>query len=314
MLAYILRRILATLPVMGIVVVFVFLLVRIAPGDPAAIIAGDYATPENIQKIRVGLGLDRPIHVQFAIYVGNLLRGDLGVSLHSRLPVRQLIVQRLEPTLALALSTLCFAVLLAVPLGILAAWRAGSLIDRAVMVFAVGGFSIPIFWLGFLLIYVFSVKLDVLPVQGYVSFREGIVSFVKHLILPTLALGMVYMALLARITRATVLEVLQADYIRTGIRQGAAARHRALRPCAEKRRRARRDHHRGGIRAPHRRRGDHRERLRSPGLGPAHRGCGAAAGLLDHPGRHPHLRRWSYALVNLAVDLSYTLFDPRIRY
>ena len=111
MLAYILRRILATLPVMGIVVVFVFLLVRIAPGDPAAIIAGDYATPENIQKIRVGLGLDRPIHAQFAIYVGNLLRGDLGVSLHSRLPVRQLIVQRLEPTLALALSTLCFAVL-----------------------------------------------------------------------------------------------------------------------------------------------------------------------------------------------------------
>src|SRR5512137_2437832 len=123
MLIYTLKRVLATLPVMGIVVVFVFLLVRLAPGDPASILAGDYATPENIQKIRTGLGLDRPIHVQFVIYAGNLLRGDLGKSLHSQMPVGQLIVQRLEPTVALALSTLAFAVLLAIPLGILAAWK-----------------------------------------------------------------------------------------------------------------------------------------------------------------------------------------------
>ena len=109
MLAYTLKRILATLPVMGFVVVFVFLLVRIAPGDPAAILAGDYATPENVQKIRAGLGLDKPIHLQFALYVGSLIRGDLGQSLHSRRPVSQLIVQRIEPTLALAMSTLIFA-------------------------------------------------------------------------------------------------------------------------------------------------------------------------------------------------------------
>jgi peptide/nickel transport system permease protein len=313
MLAYILRRILATLPVMGIVVVFVFLLVRIAPGDPAAIIAGDYATPENIQKIRVGLGLDRPIHAQFAIYVGNLLQGDLGVSLHSRLPVRQLIMQRLEPTLALALSTLCFAVFLAVPLGILAAWKAGSLIDRAVMVFAVGGFSIPIFWLGFLLIYVFSVKLDLLPVQGYVSFREGIVSFVRHLILPTLALGMVYMALLARITRATVLEVLQSDYIRTayakGLPPGAVLFAHALKNAAV-------------------------PVVTTIGVGFALLIGGVV--ITESVFALPGLGRLTvdavlqrdysiiqgvtlifalvYALVNLAVDLSYTLFDPRIRY
>ena len=153
MLVYALKRILATLPVMGMVALFVFILVRVAPGDPAAIIAGDYATPDAIQKIRIGLGLDQPLHVQFWIYVKNLIQGDLGRSLHSRLPVSQLIAQRVEPTAALAASTLIFAISLAIPLGILAAWKAGSLIDRAVMVFAVGGFSVPIFWLGLLLCF-----------------------------------------------------------------------------------------------------------------------------------------------------------------
>lgn len=313
MLAYILRRILATLPVMGIVVVFVFLLVRIAPGDPAAIIAGDYATPENIEKIRVGLGLDRPIHAQFAIYVGSLVKGDLGLSLHSRLPVRQLVLQRVEPTLALALSTLCFAVLLAVPLGILAAWKAGSLIDRTVMVFAVGGFSVPIFWLGFLLIYLFSVRLDLLPVQGYVSFREGLVPFARHLALPTVALGMVYMALLARMTRASVLEVLQSDYIRTAYAKGlppvtvlfAHALKNAAVPV-----------------------------VTTIGVGFALLigGVVITESVFALPGLgrltvDAILQRdysiiqgvtlifsFSYALVNLLVDMSYTLFDPRIRY
>ncbi|MFB3816725.1 MAG: ABC transporter permease [Candidatus Methylomirabilales bacterium] len=313
MLAYVLRRILATLPVMGVVVVFVFLLVRIAPGDPAAIIAGDYATPESIQKIRVGLGLDKPIHVQFAIYVGNLLRGDLGRSLHSRLPVSQLIAQRVEPTAALALSTLGFAVLLAVPLGVLAAWKAGSLIDRAVMVFAVGGFSIPIFWLGFLLIYLFSVRLDLLPVQGYVSFREGVVPFIRHLVLPTLALGMVYMALLARITRASLLDVLHSDYIRTAKAKGARATTvlfvHALKNAAV-------------------------PVVTTIGVGFALLIGGVV--ITESVFALPGLGRLTvdavlqrdysiiqgvtlifslvYALVNLLVDLSYTLLDPRIRY
>ena len=313
MLIYTIKRVLAALPVLGIVVVFVFLLVRLAPGDPATILAGDYATPENIQKIRTGLGLDRPIHVQFAIYAGNLLRGDLGKSLHSQMPVAQLIVQRLEPTVALALSTLAFAVLLAIPLGILAAWKAGSLLDRAVMVFAVGGFSIPIFWLGFLLIYVFSIRLDLLPVQGYVSFREGLLPFVKHLILPTVALGMVYMALLARITRATVLEVLQSDYIRTAFAKGVPSR---------------------GVLFRHALKNAAVPVVTTIGVGFALLigGVVITESVFALPGLgrltvDAILQRdysiiqgitlifaFSYALVNLVVDLSYSLFDPRIRY
>jgi peptide/nickel transport system permease protein len=313
MLAYILRRILAMLPIMGVVVVFVFLLVRIAPGDPAAIIAGDYAAPEAVQKIRAGLGLDKPIHLQFALYVGSLIRGDLGQSLHSRRPVSQLIAQRIEPTVALALSTLIFAVLTAIPLGVLAAWRAGSLVDRAVMVIAVGGFSIPIFWLGFLLIYLFSVKLDLLPVQGYVSFREGIVPFIQHLILPTIALGMVYTALLARITRASLLEVLQSDYIRTanakGLRPATVLFAHALKNAAV-------------------------PIVTTIGVGFALLigGVVITESVFALPGLgrltvDAILQRdysiiqgvtlifsFSYALVNLLVDMSYTLFDPRIRY
>jgi peptide/nickel transport system permease protein len=301
------------LPIMGVVVVFVFLLVRIAPGDPAAIIAGDYATPEAIQKIRAGLGLDKPIHLQFALYVGSLIRGDLGQSLHSRRPVSQLIAQRIEPTLALALSTLVFAVLTAVPLGVLAAWRAGSLVDRAVMVIAVGGFSIPIFWLGFLLIYLFSVKLDLLPVQGYVSFREGIVPFIQHLILPTFALGLVYTALLARITRASLLEVLQSDYIRTanakGLNPATVLFAHALKNAAV-------------------------PIVTTIGVGFALLigGVVITESVFALPGLgrltvDAILQRdysiiqgvtlifsFSYALVNLLVDMSYTLFDPRIRY
>lgn len=313
MLAYVLRRILSTLPVMGVVVVFVFLLVRIAPGDPAAIIAGDYATPENIQKIRAGLGLDKPIHVQFAIYVSNLLHGNLGRSLHSGLPVSQLIAQRVEPTVALALSTLAFAILLAVPLGVLAAWRAGSLIDRAVMVMAVGGFSIPIFWLGFLLIYAFSVRLDLLPVQGYVSFREGFVPFARHLVLPTVALGLVYLALLARITRASMIDVLQSDFIRTARAKGARPRTvlfiHALRNAAV-------------------------PVVTTIGVGFALLIGGVV--ITESVFALPGLGRLTvdavlqrdysiiqgvtlifsfiYAAVNLVVDLSYTVLDPRIRY
>jgi peptide/nickel transport system permease protein len=224
MTAYVARRILAVFPVMAVVVLFVFVLLRLSPGDPAAIIAGDYATPQAIEKIRVSLGLDQPVHVQLALYVTSLLRGDLGRSLHSKLPVRTLIAQRLEPTVALAACTLLFAVSLAVPLGILAAWKAGTWVDRAVMVLAVGGFSIPVFWLGFLLIYGFSVRLDLLPVQGYVSYRQGLGPFLRHLALPTVALGLVYMALLARITRASMLEVLGQEYIRTAFAKGQRAR------------------------------------------------------------------------------------------
>ena len=219
---YVIQRILATIPVMGVVVLFVFLLLRFAPGDPAALIAGDYASPEDIAKIRVALGLDKPVHVQLGLWLAALARADLGTSIYSKLPVTHLMAQRLEPTLALTLTTLVFAVSLAVPLGVLAAWKADTWVDRAVMILAVAGFSLPVFWLGFLLIYGFSITLALLPVQGFVSITEGIVPFLQHMVLPTLTLGTVYMALIARMTRASVLEVLGQDYIRTAHAKGVA--------------------------------------------------------------------------------------------
>ena len=220
MAAYLLRRLLATIPVMGVVALFVFALLHLSPGDPAAVIAGDYARPADVQRIRQQLGLDQPLHVQLAIWLGHVLRGDLGTSIFSGLPVATLIRQRLEPTLALTVCTMVIAVLLAVPLGVVAAWQAGTWIDRLVMVVAVLGFSVPVFWLGFLLIYSFAVQLEVLPVQGYVSFRQGLVPCLKHLVLPSFTLGLVYMALIARMTRASVLEVLREDYIRTAHAKG----------------------------------------------------------------------------------------------
>ncbi len=215
MQTYIIRRILATIPVMVVVALFVFALLHLSPGDPAAVIAGDYASPADIERIRHKLGLDNPIHVQLGIWIWDVMRGDLGTSIFSGLPVSKLIGQRLEPTLALTVATMLIAVILAVPMGIVAAWTAGTWIDRLVMLFAVLGFSLPVFWLGFLFIYGFALQLEILPVQGYVSFKQGLIPFLRHLILPSLTLGMVYMALIARMTRASMLEVLREDYIRT---------------------------------------------------------------------------------------------------
>jgi peptide/nickel transport system permease protein len=310
---YILQRILATIPVMGVVVLFVFLLLRFAPGDPAALIAGDYASPEDVAKIRVALGLDKPVPVQLGLWLAALARGDLGTSIYSKLPVTHLMAQRVLPTLSLAVTTMLFAVTLAVPLGALAAWRAGTWVDRAVMVVAVAGFSLPVFWLGFLFIYVFAVKLGVLPVQGFVSPAEDLWSFLRHMVLPTLTLGMVYMALIARITRASMLEVLSQDYIRTAHAKGV-------------------DHPRvlwrhalknaavpivtviglgvalliGGVVVTE-------SVFAIPGLGRLtvdsilHR---------DYPVIQGIILVFSavYVVINLFVDLSYTLLDPRIRY
>jgi peptide/nickel transport system permease protein len=224
MYAYFFRRLLATLPVMLVVALFVFALLHLSPGDPAAVIAGDTASPADIARIRHNLGLDNPLLMQLGIWLWNVVRGDLGTSIHSGVPVLTLIGQRLEPTLALSVSTMGLAVLLAVPLGIVAAWTAGTWIDRLVMIFAILGFSLPVFWLGFLWIYGFSVKLALLPVQGYVSFTQGFLPFVRHIILPSLTLGMVYMALITRMTRASMLEVLREDYIRTAHAKGLKPR------------------------------------------------------------------------------------------
>ena len=221
MAAYIFRRILATIPVLAVVAIFVFLLLHLTPGDPATVIAGDYASPADVERIRDRLGLNKPLHIQFFGWTERLLHGDLGTSIFSQLPVSHLIAQRIEPTIALALTTIIFAVTIAVPLGVLAAWKSGTWIDRSVMIFAVLGFSVPIFVIAYSMIWGFSIKLHWFPVQGYKSiFKDGFIPFIKHITLPTIALGFFYIALIARITRATVIEILSEDYIRTAYAKG----------------------------------------------------------------------------------------------
>src|SRR6202046_1723728 len=202
MLAYAARRILATIPVMLVVAFFVFSLLYLAPGDPAAIIAGDQASPEDVERIRASLGLDRPFLVRFGEWLWQIMHGNLGTSIFTNLPVSHMIAQRIEPTLSLMVLTITFSIVVAIPLGVLAAWQHGSWIDSAVMALAVLGFSVPVFVIGYLLAYVFALQLDWLPVQGFTPISDGLWPFLRHMILPTIALGLVYVALLARITRA----------------------------------------------------------------------------------------------------------------
>ncbi|MDU3099084.1 MAG: ABC transporter permease, partial [Bradyrhizobium sp.] len=236
MLAYALRRVLSTLPVMAIVALFVFSLLYIAPGDPAVVIAGDQASPADVERIRANLGLDQPFLVQFGSWVWRLLHFDLGTSIFTNLPVSAMIAQRIEPTLSLMMVTLVLTILIAVPLGVIAAWKAGTWIDRVIMAFAVFGFSVPVFVVGYILAYVFALKFDLLPVQGYTPLAQGFWPWLQNLILPAVALGCVYIALIARITRAAMLEVLQQDYIRTarakGLGQGGILFIHALKNAA----------------------------------------------------------------------------------
>jgi peptide/nickel transport system permease protein len=311
--AFVVRRILATIPVMGVVAIFVFSLLYFSPGDPAAIIAGDIATAEDVARIRLALGLDEPFHIRFGTWLWAILHGDLGSSIFSNLPVTTLIGQRLEATISLSITTLVFAVAVAVPLGVVAAWKAGGWIDRAVMAFAVFGFSVPVFVLGYLLIFGFALQLDWLPVQGFVSIRAGFWPFLRQLILPSVALGTVYIALIARMTRASMLDVLSQDYIRTasakGLRTDRVLLVHALRNAAVPivtvigigvalli----------GGVVVTE-------SVFAIPGLG---RMTVDAILRRDYPIIQGVILMFSfvYVLINLLVDLSYTLFDPRIRY
>ncbi len=313
MFAYIIRRVLATIPVMAVVALFVFSLLYIAPGDPAAVIAGDQATPADVERIRQSLGLDRPFLVRFGEWVWNILNGDMGVSIFTNLPVTTMIKQRIEPTLSLMVLTLILAVSIAVPMGVVAAWKHGTWIDRCVMGFAVLGFSVPVFVVGYVLAYVFALELDWLPVQGYTAFKEGLFPWLENLILPSIALGGVYIALIARITRATMLEVLQQDYVRTARAKGVGQRSilflHALKNAAV-------------------------PIVTVIGIGMALLIGGAVVteSVFAIPGLgrltvDAILRRdypviqgvvllfsFVYVLVNLLIDLLYTLFDPRIRY
>jgi peptide/nickel transport system permease protein len=311
--AYVIRRLGATLVVMTVVAFVVFLLLYLTPGDPAAILAGDVATVEDIQRIREKLGLDQPFLIRFGEWLWALAHGDLGTSIFTNLPVTRLIEQRIEPTLSLTLLTLAIAVVVAVPLGVIAAARAGTWIDRAVMAFSVIGFSVPVFVIAYVLIMVFSIELDWLPVQGYRSFREDAWEWLRHLILPSIALGTVYIALIARITRASMLDVLAQDYIRTaqakGLDTGSVLVGHALKNAAV-------------------------PIMTIIGIGIALLIGGAIVtetvfaipgiGRLtvdailrrDYPIIQGVVLIFSgaYVLINLFVDLSYMLFDPRIRY
>jgi len=236
MLGYLLRRVLAAFPVMGVVALFVFLLLRLTPGDPAAVLAGDNATPEQLDRIRTSLGLNEPLYVQFFTWINKLLHGDLGVSLISNVPVLNMISQRIEPSISLAVATIILSVVVAVPLGVLAAWKQGTWIDRFVMALSVLGFSVPVFVIGYILIQIFAIDLRWLPVQGFKSLSSGFGPFFERLVLPTLALSFIYVALIARMTRASMLDVLGEDYVRTarakGIGEIAVLFRHALRNAA----------------------------------------------------------------------------------
>ena len=313
MFAYILRRLAATIPVMLIVAALVFLMLRLTPADPAAIIAGDSATSEQVAEIRNRLGLDQPILKQFVIWGGKTLRGDLGESFFFKKQVTELILDRLEPTLSLAFFTLIFAMATAIPLGVFAAYRHGGWLDRVVMGFSVLGFSVPVFVTGYLLIYVFAIELNWLPVQGYQHLTKGVGGWLQGLVLPSLALSGGYIALIARITRTSVLEVMNEDYIRTARAKGQTETKVLVR-------------HAlanaavpivtvvglgvalliGGVVVTE-------SVFTIPGLG---RLTVDAVLARDYPTIQAVILLFSlaYVLINLLVDVTYTLFDPRIRY
>ena len=226
MLRFLLQRLLAIVPVLLVVSVVVFLILRLAPGDPAAVIAGNSATTQEVEMVREQLGLNRPLVAQYGIWLVKVMQGDLGFSFYLTKPVTALIAQRIEPTLSLALGTIVLAVLVAVPLGTLAAWRMGGWLDRLLSGFSVLGFSVPVFVIGYLLIWFFSIQIGALPVQGYRrlfgSDAQGVGPWFRHLVLPWVTLGLIYIALIARVTRASVSEALTEDYIRTARAKGIA--------------------------------------------------------------------------------------------
>ncbi len=312
MLSYIVRRLLATIPVMGIVALFVFSLLYLAPGDPAAIIAGDQATVEQIAKIRASLGLNQPFVVRFGHWLWQIVHGNLGTSVFTGQPVSAMIAQRIEPTLSLMVLTMLIALTLAIPLGVIAAWKHGTWIDRAIMIFAVLGFSVPVFVVAYLLAYVFGLTFRLLPVQGFTPLAKGFWPFLGTLVLPSLALGAIYVALLARITRAAMLEVLAQDYVRTARAKGVGQ---------------------GGVLFVHALKNAANPVVTVAGLGVALLigGTVVTETVFAIPGLgtltvnailerdYPVIQgvvllfSFTYVLVNLIVDLLYSVFDPRIR-
>lgn len=313
MLAYIVKRILATIPVMLVVALTVFSLLFLAPGDPATMIAGDQASAADIERIRQSLGLDQSFLVQFGTWLWRLVHFDLGNSVFTGQPVTALMAERVGPTVSVMLLTLVLSISIAVPLGVIAAWKSGSWIDRAIMSISVVGFSVPLFVVGYVLAWAFALKLQWLPPQGYTPISEGVWPWLQRLILPAITLGFVYIVLIARITRASMLEVLQQDYVRTARAKGLGPRTILFLHALKN----------GAVPV-----------ITVIGIGFAALigGTVVTETVFTIPGMgrltvDAILRRdypviqglvlvfsFVYVLVNLAVDLIYTLVDPRIRY
>ncbi|MCC6192930.1 MAG: ABC transporter permease [Burkholderiales bacterium] len=313
MTTYIAKRLLATLPVMGMVALIVFAILRFTPGDPAAILAGDMATPQQLADIRQSMGLNEPLYVQFLVWVAHLVKGDLGTSLISQMPVTSLIGDRIGPSLALAIGAIVLSVVIAVPLGTLAAYMHGSNTDRGVMAFSVFGFSVPVFLKGYVLILIFSIGLGWLPVQGYRPLDDGIWTWAQRLVLPVIALSLSYIALIARITRTSILEVIGEDYIRTarakGLKESAVLLRHSLRNAA----------------VPI-------ATIIGVGVAALISGVVVTESVFNLPGLgrlmvesvlardYPVIQglilffSFVYIIVNLLIDILYTVFDPRISY
>lgn len=310
---YVLRRLIAAIAVMAMVGIFIFLLLRLVPGDAAAMIAGTNATPQMVAGIREQLGLNEPLSVQFVYWALGILSGNLGKSIFAELPVLTLVSQRVEPTISLSVLTMILSVTAGISFGIFASWRAGGFVDRMLTAFSALGYSVPVFVVGYFLTYFFALEKHWLPVQGYVSIEHGLGSWFVHLVLPTVALSLSYIAFIARITRASMLEVLSEDYMRTAAAKGvsnyAMLFHYALKNAgapiltviglsfA---------YLIGGVVITE-------TVFNLPGIG---RLVVDAIRNRDYPVIQGVLILTSglYVLINLAVDLAYGLVDPRIRY
>lgn len=313
MLAYTVRRLFMALPVMGVVALVVFTLLYFVPGDPAVLIAGDSADMEEIARVRAAYGLDQGYVVRFFLWVWNVLQGDLGRSIFTNQPVTQMIAERLVPTFSLLIFSTLIAVGIAVPMGALAAWNRGKAFDRVFMILSVAAFSIPVFVIGYVLIYALAMQLGWLPVQGYSPPERGVGAYLSHLVMPSLALGASYAALIARVTRASMIEVLSQDYVRTAVAKGVMPR---------------------GVLFRHALRNAAVPILTVVGIGIATLIGGSVVietvfglpglGRLtveailhrDYPVIQGVVLLFSLikVLLNLIIDLSYTIVDPRIRY
>jgi peptide/nickel transport system permease protein len=313
MILYVVRRLLGVVPVLALVAITSFLLVYLVPGDPAMVMLGSDATPEQLQSLRAQMGLDRSLPEQFILWSGQALRGNLGDSFFLGRPVTQALLERLPATMQLAMLSLLFSLLIGIPAGIVAAVRQNSWWDQVVMITAMGGISIPSFWLGLALILLFSVQLGWLPSGGYVPLWEEFWRGLRVLILPSVSLGFMQAALIARMTRSSMLEVLRQDYVRTAKAKGLTGSHVILRHTLKN------------------------------AMIPVITTIGTAFGVLlggaviveivftypglgrlvvlavqrrDYPLVQGALLMTSviYVAVNLLVDLLYSVFDPRIKY